>query len=126
MKRDAAQASLQRDRDRDDARGVRLRPKDFAGYWVKNLPPEGLGDGITAACFTIPHDGLVDDLKQFIARELTNPHFYLPMRAFRLTQNGEDKPPVTKLSAIDTTDLLTFEWVEPYSSENYPRLEYRP
>ena len=98
---------------------------------MENLPPNGLGHGITSACFNIPAD-VGDDLKRIICQELSHPRFYLTKRTFRLKLNGNHQPYYIKLNTIDNAAHLTFEWAEPIyihpntSDENRPRLEYRP
>ena len=84
MKRDAAQTSLPTDGDKEDARQTKHLPppEKTRNFWVGNLPPNGLGHGITSACFNIPADGIVDDLKQIICQELSHPRFYLIKRTF--------------------------------------------
>ena len=81
---------------------------------------------VTSACFNLPADGIVDDLKQIICQELSHPRFYLAKRTFRLKLNGNHQPYYIKLSTIDNTTPLTFEWAEPLLDENRPSLEYRP
>ena len=134
MKRDAAQTSLPTDGDKEDARQPKHLPppEKTRSFWVENLPPNGLGHGITSACFNIPADGIVDDLKQIICQELSHPRFYLTKRTFRLKLNGNHQPYSIKLNTIDNATPLTVEWAEPIyihpntSDENRPRLEYRP
>ena len=128
MKRDAAQSSLPADGDQADARQHKHQPPSdkIRSFWVGNLPPNGLGHGITSACFNLPADGIVDDFKQIICQELSHPRFYLAKRAFRLKLNGNHQPYYIKLSTIDNTTPLTFEWAEPLLDENRPSLEYRP
>ena len=94
MKRDAAQISLPADGDQADARQHKHQPppEKTRSFWVENLPPNGLGHGITSACFNLPADGIVDDLKQIICQELSHPRFYLEKRAFRLKLNGNHQP----------------------------------
>ena len=128
MKRDAAQISLPSDGDQADPRQHKHQPppEKIRSFWVRNLPPNGLGHGITSACSNLPADGTVDDLKQIICQELSHPRFYLAKRAFRPKLNGNHQPYYIKLSTIDNTTPLTFEWAEPFLDENRPRLEYRP
>ena len=123
MKRDAAQSSLPADGDQEDARQHKHQPppEKIRSFWVENLPPNGLGQGMTSACFNLPADGIVDGLKQIICQELSHPRFCLAKRAFRLKL----KPYFIKLSTIDNTTPLTFEWTE-FLGENRPSLEYRP
>ena len=131
MKRDAAQTSLPTYGDRrcSPTQASTSTRKDSK---VENLPPNGLGHGITSACFNLPADGIVDDLKQIIGQELSHPRFYFTQRTFRLKLNGNHQPCYIKLSTIDNATPLTFEWAEPIyihpntSDENRPRLEYRP
>ena len=98
---------------------------------MENLPLNGLGHGITSACFNLPADGIVDDLKQIICQELSHPRFYLTKRTFRLKLNSNHQPYYIKLSTMDNATPLTFEWARPIyirpntSDENRPRLEYR-
>ena len=111
MKRDAAYASLPNDGDKEDDR----QPKHFPppektrSFWAENLPPNGLGHGITSACFNMPADGIVDDLKQIICEQLSHPRFYLTKRTFRLKLNGNHQPYYIKLNTIDNTAPLTFD-----------------
>ena len=72
MKRDAAQISLPSDGDQADVRQHKHQPppEKTRSFWVANLPPNGLRRGITSACFNLPADGIVDDLKQIICQEL--------------------------------------------------------
>ena len=72
MKRNAAQISLPTDGDKEDARQHKHLPppEKIRSFRVENLPPNGLGHGITSACFNLPADGIVDDLKQIICQEL--------------------------------------------------------
>ena len=78
MKRDAAQTSLPTDGDKEDARQPKHMPppEKTRSFWVEKLPPNGLGHGIASACFNIPADGIVNDLKQIIYQELSHPRFY--------------------------------------------------
>ena len=134
MKRDAAQASLPAGDDNEADRQSKhpSPPSKFRSFWVADLPPNGRGHGITSMCFNMPADGIVDDLKQVICEELSHPRFYLTKRAFRLKLHGNHQPYYIKLSTIDNTTPLNFEWAKPTyfhpnnSDENRPRLEYRP
>ena len=125
VKRDAAQSSLPADGDQEDARQHKHQPppEKIRSFWVENLPPNGLGHGITSACFNLPADGIVDDLKQIICEELSHPHCYLTKRTFRLKLNGNHQRYYIKLNTIDNAAPLTFE---PFLGENRPSLEYRP
>ena len=91
-------------------------PSQFRSFWVAQLPPNGRGYGITSMCFNMPADGIVDDLKQVICEELSHPRFYLTKRAFRLKLNGNHQQYYIKLSTIDNTTPLTFEWAEPFTA----------
>ena len=84
MKRDAAQVSSPADGDQADARQHKHQPppEKIRSFWVENLPPNGLGHGITSARFNIPADGVVDDLKQIICQELSHPTLLLSKASF--------------------------------------------
>ena len=90
---------------------VRVEKRLGASGW--RISHRGLGHGITSACFNIPADGIVDDLKQIICQELSHPRFYLTKRTFRLKLNGNHQPYHIKLDTIDNAAPLTFEWAEP-------------
>ena len=87
-------SSLTIDGDKEDARQPKHRPppEKTRSFWVESLPPNGLGHGITSACFNMPADGIVDDLKQIICEGLSHPRCYLTKRSFRLKLNGNHQP----------------------------------
>ena len=109
MKRDAAQTSLPTDGDKEDARQPKHLPppETTRSFWVENLPPNGLGHGITSACLQHTCDGIVYDLKQIICQELSHPRFYLTKRTFRLKLNGIHQPYYIKLNTMDRADILS-------------------
>ncbi|CAE7203291.1 lsg1 [Symbiodinium sp. CCMP2592] len=76
MKRDAAQASLPPDGGKDDDPLILPRtPKHLPplrmtrGFWIENLPSDGRHHGAAVACFDIPAEGIIDDLKEAISLE---------------------------------------------------------